>query len=201
MSNSVLGWHFTSQTLRDGRPIPPVGEWLRHKGRVVLCKCGLHMSRRIIDALQYAPGPFIHRVEGRGVVQETEDKLVCRKRRILRSVDGEAMLLQFARECAMSVLHLWNAPDVVRQYLETRDEALKPSVRQAIQDAPWSNALSAALFAVFNTTYDSAFLCAQDTTRALVKSGEATLEEAVSRLDTRLEAMFWAEAEEQTTSH
>ena len=59
----VMAWHFTGATLRGGQPIPRYGVWLRHEGRVAMCESGLHASRRILDALSYAPGSSIHRVE------------------------------------------------------------------------------------------------------------------------------------------
>lgn len=49
-----LAWHFVADTLRDGSPIPPDGEWLEYKGLCVLCSSGLHASRNPFDALGYA---------------------------------------------------------------------------------------------------------------------------------------------------
>src|SRR5690606_10054298 len=65
------------------------------------------------------------------VVEEETDKLVARRRRIVRRVDLTADLWAFARQCARDVLHLWDAPDVVRRYLETGDEALRDAARVA----------------------------------------------------------------------
>lgn len=53
---SVFAWHFVGETLRDGRPVPPDGEWLTHDGVCVLCESGLHASRDPFDALYHAPG-------------------------------------------------------------------------------------------------------------------------------------------------
>jgi hypothetical protein len=33
-------YHFTSDKLRDGRPIPAIGEWLEHIGPIVPCQSG-----------------------------------------------------------------------------------------------------------------------------------------------------------------
>jgi hypothetical protein len=33
----VRAYHFTGNALRDGRPIPAIGEWLRHEGDIIPC--------------------------------------------------------------------------------------------------------------------------------------------------------------------
>jgi len=130
-----LAWHFTNgRTLRDGSPIPPDGETLVHDGIVKICSSGLHASRRLIDALKYAPGSEICRVRMEAVVAEQDDKLVAWHRTILWRVsaaEGAILLHDFARRCALDVIHLWDAPDVVREYLETGDESLREEVKAA----------------------------------------------------------------------
>jgi len=157
----ITGWHFAGSALRDGRPLPKDGEWLIHEGEIVMCETGLHASRRVIDALQYAPGSTICRVTCRGVVAEHEnDKLVCRERRIdWRIENGDDVLRSFARKAALSVIHLlWDAPDVVRRYLETGDEAL----RAAAWDAAWAAARAAA----WDAAWDAARAAAWDAKRS-----------------------------------
>ncbi len=55
MIDTIKAWHFVGSTLRDGRPIPRNGSWLRHEGQIKICASGLHASRRPWNALQYAP--------------------------------------------------------------------------------------------------------------------------------------------------
>ena len=54
----------------------------------------------------------------------------------------------FARECASDVLHLWDAPQVVKDYLATGDESIRAAARDAAgavaRAAAWSAAGSAA---------------------------------------------------------
>jgi hypothetical protein len=121
----MKAWHFVGSRLRDGRPVPADGEVLRHNGPVEMCTSGLHASRRIIDALRYAPGPVVCRVECSEIVDEEDDKFVCRERTILWRVDAEDLLRDFARRCALDVIDQWDAPAVVREYLTTDDEALR----------------------------------------------------------------------------
>ena len=135
-----LAWHFVEATLRDGRPIPPDGEWLVHDGPLKLCSYGLHCSIHPFDALRYAPGPVLCRVEYGGEVITDTDKLVCSLRRIIARRDITDLLRRFAREQALSVIHLWDAPDIVRKYLETGDESLSASAWAAAWAAAWATA-------------------------------------------------------------
>lgn len=158
---SITAYHFVGATLRDGRPIPADGEWLVHDGPVVICESGLHASRRPWHALKYAPGNTLCLVECEDVRDEQDDKLVCARRRIVKRIDAEPLLRAFARDEARRVLHLWNAPDVVRKYLETGDEA--------IRGAAWSAAWSAARDAAWDASgqrFDDMIVAAFTTTEA-----------------------------------
>jgi hypothetical protein len=145
-SKPILAWHFVDSTLRDGRAVPPDGEWLRHDGACVMCESGFHASRRLIDALQYAPGSTVCRVAMLGIADEHKNnKLVASERVILwRLAGSDEVLRAFARKAALSVIHLWDAPDVVRQYLETGDESLRAAAWDAARDAARAAARTAA---------------------------------------------------------
>jgi hypothetical protein len=180
---NIKAWHFSGPQLRDGRPLPKDGEWLVHEGEVVICETGLHASRRVIDALQYAPGSTICRVSCRNVVTEHKnDKFVCRERRIdWRIENGDEVLRAFARKAALSVIHLWNAPDVVRRYLETGDESL----RAAARDAAWAAAWAAARAAAWAAAWAAAGAAA----------GDAAGDAKISELNALLEQMLTEEHE------
>lgn len=49
----------------------------------------------------------------------------------------EWFLREFTRWCALRVIHLWDAPDVVKQYLETGDETLREAAGAAAGAAAW----------------------------------------------------------------
>ncbi len=142
MIDTIKAWHFVGSTLRDGRPIPRNGSWLRHDGRIAICESGLHASRRPWHALQYAPGAVLCYVECRGDIHECDDKLVCRERRIIMRADVTETLRFFARMQALSVIRLHREcpPDVVLDYLMTGDE----SIRDAARAAAWGAANAAA---------------------------------------------------------
>jgi len=136
----MRAYHFVNETLRDGLPIPADGEWLEHKGALVLCESGLHASKSAFDALKYAPGGTLCLVEVDGEIIKDSDKLVASRRKIIARRDATAMLREFAKAQALSVIHLWDAPDVVREYLMTGDESL----RAAAWAAAWNAARDAA---------------------------------------------------------
>ena len=145
---TLKAWHFTGDKLRDGSPIPPVGKWLKYSGKCVICTSGLHYSLQPFDALQYAPGPMLHYVEVSEIMETQSDKGVCRRRRILCSMDATKLLRYYARMQALSVVHLWAAPDVVLDYLMTGDE----SIRDAAWDA--DRAAGAAARAAARTEFN-----------------------------------------------
>ena len=144
MSDRIQGWHFVGSTLRDGRPVPADGEILTHGSEVIICRSGFHGSEKLIDALVYAPGNTICRVEAWGYVWREDDKFAARNRVILWRVDGETLLRQFAREQALSAAHLWDMPAIVREYLETGDENKRSAALSAAASAAWDAAWEAA---------------------------------------------------------
>ena len=150
----MKGWHFVGETLRDGSPIPPDGEWLEHVGEVEMCRSGLHFSERPIDALKYAPGTTLCRVEVRGVRETDPDKGVCTARKIIYRLNAEPLLQEFARLCALDVIHLWDAPPVVVKYLRSGDELLRAAARDAARAAAGDSVRSAAWATVRATARD-----------------------------------------------
>ena len=159
----MKAWHFVGDTLRDGSPVPADGVTLTHDGPLVVCKQGFHASERIIDALTYAPGDKICRVEVEGCEpQGHNDKLVCRSRTILWRIDGETVLREFVRKCALDVIHLWDAPNVMRKYLETGDESKQAAAWAAARAAASAAASAAARNAARNAAWDAAWAAARD---------------------------------------
>jgi len=147
---TIKAWHFCRRDKKRLRTsngdllIPKDGEWLKHEGGVKMCYTGLHASKRLIDAFAYASATTICRVELRDIVEEGEDKLVARERRVLWSIDGEEVLRAFARRCALDVIDEWDAPEVVLQWLKTGDEQYQDAAGSAAGSAARSAAGSAA---------------------------------------------------------
>ena len=143
-----LAWHFVGKTLRNGDPVPKDGEWLEYKGKLEVCKDGLHWSRQPFDALQYAPGETLCLVEVGGSVVEPkgDDKGISTKRKIIVRMDATELLCYFARMQALSVIHLnEDLPEVVCDYLMMGDESLRAAARDAARAAAWAAAWAAAM--------------------------------------------------------
>lgn len=168
MIDTIKAWHFVGDRLRDGRPIPRNGSWLRRDGRVAICESGLHASRRPWHALQYAPGAVLCYVECRGDIHEYDDKLVCRERRIIMRADVTETLRFFARMQALSVIRLHGEcpPDVVLDYLMTGDESIRAAARDAVRAAAWAVASAAAKAAAWDAASAAASVASRPPRRA-----------------------------------
>lgn len=170
----IQAWHFTASALRDGRPIPPAGEWLVHRGPVCLCASGLHASERLLDALAHAPGRaptlLLHRVDCDEIVERSSRQLVCRRRRIEASRQVEpAALVRLAAEAAC--LAAWCAglylPDLLaaleaadREDWQTAGDAALAAARAA------SAAADAAVFRADESAIAACADCADATAYA-----------------------------------
>ena len=80
---TITGWWFAPQNNKlgyeDNRNIK-IGRTHKVRGKIVPCVNGLHLSKRVIDALKYAPGPVIYRVKGSGQIVphgDPIDKYAC----------------------------------------------------------------------------------------------------------------------------
>ena len=148
MTQVERGWHFapSSGLLRygDSREVKP-GVTFEVDGPPVLCRHGLHDSILPLDALSYAPGPFVSRTMLGGEVVCGDDKRVATQRTHLWCYDATEVLRRFARLCALDVLHLWDAPVIVVRYLRTGDESIRAAAWDAALDAARAAAREAAL--------------------------------------------------------
>ena len=168
--NTVTGWYFSeeSRLLRhgDGRPIA-LGVMHEVDAPIELCWRGLHASVRAIDALEFAPGPIVWRVELSGEIKMGDDKCVATHRKYIGGgVDASAVMRAFARRCALDVAHLWDMPPLVRSYFETGEES--------IRDATWA----AAIVAESVAECDAAKVATWAAARAA--SGDTALDAAVN---------------------
>ena len=145
MSISVKAWWLSSGKLgySDDRRVR-VGSTHKVKGELRMCENGLHGSRNILDALGYGRGKYIYRTDHGGEIIQGDDKLCSSERTYLWRVESEQVLRKFARMCALDVIHLWDAPKVVVEYLKTGAESKRDAARAEARAAEWAAAGAAA---------------------------------------------------------
>jgi hypothetical protein len=102
MSEAILAWHFLSDgaRMRDGKTIATAGLVCTVEPPLIPCKNGLHGSIRPSDALQYAPGAWVQRVQHSGEIVRDDDKLCSTVRKSLWIADAARTLHEFAIWCA-----------------------------------------------------------------------------------------------------
>ena len=162
---TTYAWHFVGETLRDGRPIPADGVTLHHAGPIIPCESGLHASLQPFDALQYAPGGTLCLVRIDGPIKKHDgDKIVGANRTILARMDVTEMLRYFARMQSLSVVHMWDTPEVVLDYLMTGDESMRAAAGVAARAAAWAAARAAAR----DASWAAAWAAARDDFNSLV---------------------------------
>lgn len=113
----MKAWHFLQD---DGRlqwkcgryRKPKVGQTLTvDPDKLNMCSYGLHASVRIIDALKYAPGSLVCRVEVGGRIIHQDDKLVASERTIIAMADATETLHLMACWAAKRALKRVKNPD------------------------------------------------------------------------------------------
>ncbi len=204
MTEPILAWHFLqdSRRLQYGRRIKPitVGETLTVKRKPVLCEWGLHASRRLIDALNYAPGNVICRVLVGGTVVEGSDKIAGTTRTVVAMIDGETILREWACDCAERALNRerekgrepdprsWEAIAVARRY--AKGEATKEEL-----DAAWDAAKDAARDAAWAAAWDAAWAAARDAAKAAAKAAAWDAAWAAARDAAKAAEIEWQNTE------
>ena len=176
-----IGWHFLGADKRlrhddeysDGRPVV-VGEWMAAQmpegyTAPVLCESGMHASKRAIDALRYAPGPILCRVELRGELAEGTDKATAIERRVLWMADADRMLREFAIWCAEqaieTVAKLDGLTDLDRKALDAGRECNRIGrlyLDGKASAAAWGAASDAASAAAWAAAWGAAWDAARD---------------------------------------
>lgn len=160
------GWYLCGKTMKSGESVPPDGVQIRFDGVVVPKRTGLYASARLLDALTYGRDTTICRVQLEEILGEFDwpDKFVGRARTIIWRVDGEAVLREFARWCARSVLFMTpfaDHPDVTR-YLDTGEEpdGAREVARMPGAELDWTAQRDAAVWTavdcLFSASWDGA---------------------------------------------
>jgi hypothetical protein len=153
-------WHFCAMD-EKGRPVMSDGTLVENGKRYaiecepILCERGYHGSEQVIDALWYAPGPWISKRPLEDIVRG-DDKVVGKAFVQQPGVDATKVLRKFARMCALDVIHLWDAPEIVVRYLKTGDEDIRAAAWAAASAAAWDAAWAAASAAAWDAAWAAA---------------------------------------------
>lgn len=143
----ILAWHFIRDDGRTahGDILVEAGQTYSTDSKTILCEQGFHASERLLDALGYAPGAMLCRVELWGDLKRGRDKIVAQNRHVQWMLDITRLLHEFACEVAEETLRTHNIPDerswnairVKREWVDGKatDEEL---------DAAWAGAWAAA---------------------------------------------------------
>jgi hypothetical protein len=150
----MLGWHFLNNDRRlgygDGRLVE-AGQTYSCEGKLVLCSNGMHGSRKLIDALQFAPGNVLCRIDLQGEIIHDDNKSVARYRKVLWIKDIEHILHEFACREAEDALAIIKNPDQRSiDTIQAKRDWLKGKITDDELKAVYSNASSAAYTAIYS---------------------------------------------------
>ena len=221
-----FGWHWlaNSRELQYGSGGRTLGTWdvCHAPGTPVLCYTGLHWSPRIIDALNYAPGSIICRVETWGETVHDDDKSASEYRQIRWWIDAEMVLWSWACDTAEAALCAAGETDerslsaiaLRRDWLGGRVvsdqewDAASSAARSvshsmshsmatyaeysAARSAAYSVSRSAASYAATSAAYSAAYYAARATTHSAASSAASSA--AYDAQDRSLESAIRAEA-------
>lgn len=177
----ILAWHFIQDDGRTayGNMLVEAGKTYSTDETPVLCKAGFHASERLLDALKYAPGGVVCRVELWGEVKYGSDKLVAQNRHVQWMLDVTRLLDKFACEVAEETLRKhgvtdersWNAIKVKREWVDGKAtneelEAACSAAWAAAWDAAGNAACSAARAAAWAAAREAAWAAAREAARA-----------------------------------
>ncbi|MCA1668925.1 MAG: hypothetical protein LC793_16320 [Thermomicrobia bacterium] len=170
ISPPLIGWKFLREDRRlgygDGRELI-VGKSLSVEGALKLCAVGIHFAVRAVDALAYAPGAILCRVETGDEYLLGDDKGCARAITPLWFADATAALYEHQCDCLERMLLQyralklepaqaeWDVIAVNRRWLHgeaTIDELI--TARATARDTAWA------------TAWDTAWATARATTRA-----------------------------------
>lgn len=152
-----LYWHFCALA-PNGVPITREGYFLivgkryRIRDEPELCVRGFHGSAKVLNALDYAPGPWVSLRPLKNVVHGL-DKVVGKSYKQGPGFDATETLKAFGRWCALEVADIWEAPNVVKQYLKTNDASLREAALSAGRTPPHSNPHDNRIFAWYTWVF------------------------------------------------
>lgn len=189
--NKILAWHFVAddKKLRYGSDltVEPGYIYTETDKELVLCEKGMHVSKSVYEALNYAPGSILCRVKVWGSVIEGEDKIVGRNREVLEMKDVSSELRLWGCWCVRRVWHLLT-DERSRNAVEVAERFAIGKATKEDMDAAWDAAWAAARAAA----RDAAWAAARDAARAAARAAawDAARAEQSKELEDRMVKLF-----------
>ena len=183
----MKAWHFLCEDRRTQHTgeLVEAGTVLRASAKPLrLCAYGLHASEKALDALHFAPGPVVCRVELSGDILRGTDKVCASERKVLSVDTADPVLHEFACWCAERALTQVVHPDprsvdaIAAKRVGVRGEAMEAAVRAAREASTaaavrwdpnkWETVLGrrAAITALMAVQFQSAVDCARMAAKA-----------------------------------
>lgn len=166
----MKAWHFlpNDRHLQFGsRELITVGKKLETRNEIGMYDYGFSASKNILDALSYAPGSIVCRVEIGNEIIHHPDKLVASERTVLWMYDATAVLYKFACLCIRDMEPLWGTPRTATKLTNMKAPLIKKTPR-----ATWL-ATRDALTIVRSTAWDNAYNTARATGSSVMDAGDA----------------------------
>lgn len=135
-NEQINAWWFCNE---DHRPWPEYGHvasvgkaYESDPDKLALKVSGFHGSASILNALQHDRGTHVfYSCMGGRILHGKWCMSASEITYLAGGVDISGVLHAFARQCARDVLHLWDAPQVVADYLNSETEELSEDAIQA----------------------------------------------------------------------
>ena len=195
--NKILAWHFLREDCKMRfKPDVKVKPGVEYKAKLplVMCKNGLHASEQIIDALFYAPGTVVCRVELSGRMIKNNDKICAEKRKVLWMYDAANVLHEFA--CIVMERALlkeresgrepdqrsWQVIEVKRRWLrgESSSEDLA-AAWEAAWAAVWEVAWEVSWETEWEAIWKAALTAAKGATEVATRAATQTVAQTVAQ--------------------
>lgn len=207
MTQMYPGWHFCAikngkPILRDGSQLV-IGRTVEITGELKMCQHGCHDSERLLDALNYAPGPYLCRVLVSADMAD-RDKRCSRFRVAVAGMDATLLLHEFSARIAYCALlaerdrgrepdqRLWDSVSAKMRWC--RGEASDADL-SAAESAAWGVARGGTLDFPRDVARCAAWCAAQGEAQSAARGAVRSVAESValSAADDLLVSMLPAE--------
>jgi hypothetical protein len=199
----IKAWHFVTDDRMIAHQTPPMevapgyiyGE---PNGDIIICERGMHASRTVYDALGFARGSQLCRVQVWGDVAEQPDKIVGRYREVLAIRDVASELRLWGCWCIRNTpinggKVVWDllTDERSRKAIEVAERFARNEATREELGAASAAAWGAASAAAWGAAWDAAWAAARGAARAAWPAASAAASKfQADELERRMLALF-----------